>query len=184
MMHLTNEVNRANRRRLGFTLIELLVVIAIIALLIGILLPALGAARGSARRLVCSSNERSLAQLQLLYAFDNKDFYAGPNTSGGELDDVYLDGRDALTIDDIVGDSSATTPTQVGDWISPILGDSVGLSENRPLRLAQILNDYACAEAVEATSTAAKAEAEAAKAAEAAAKAVVAKPTKHVRATR
>ena len=47
-------------RRAGFTLIELLAVIAIVALLVAILLPALGEARGAARSLRCSTNLHSL----------------------------------------------------------------------------------------------------------------------------
>lgn len=59
----------------GFTLIELLVVIAIIALLIGILLPALGRARDSARRTVDLTNVRSMGLVMTLYANDNRDWY-------------------------------------------------------------------------------------------------------------
>ncbi|MEM8835022.1 MAG: type II secretion system protein [Planctomycetota bacterium] len=54
----------------GFTLIELLIVIAVIAVLIGILLPALGTARASAQRAQCASNMRQLVTAQILYAND------------------------------------------------------------------------------------------------------------------
>jgi prepilin-type N-terminal cleavage/methylation domain-containing protein/prepilin-type processing-associated H-X9-DG protein len=58
--------------RRAFTLIELLVVIAIIALLIGILLPAIGRARETARGLICQTNIRGVAQAGLVYAVDYK----------------------------------------------------------------------------------------------------------------
>lgn len=54
----------------GFTLIELLVVIAVIALLMGILMPALSAAREQGRRAVCAQNEKNTGLGLFLYAND------------------------------------------------------------------------------------------------------------------
>jgi prepilin-type N-terminal cleavage/methylation domain-containing protein/prepilin-type processing-associated H-X9-DG protein len=55
----------------GFTLVELLVVIAIIAVLMGILMPALGRVREQAKRLRCSSNLKSIGVGLALYAESN-----------------------------------------------------------------------------------------------------------------
>ena len=63
-------MSRMSKR--GFTLIELLVVMVIIALLVGLLLPALGRAREEARKTQCRSNLRQIGLAVNIYANDNK----------------------------------------------------------------------------------------------------------------
>lgn len=64
-------MQRFEGARRGFTLIELLVVIAIVALLIGMLMPALAGARDSARSVKCLASMRSLGVAMSLYNDDN-----------------------------------------------------------------------------------------------------------------
>jgi prepilin-type N-terminal cleavage/methylation domain-containing protein/prepilin-type processing-associated H-X9-DG protein len=79
-----------NDRRGGFTLIELLVVIAIIALLVGILLPALGSARETARRVKCLAHQRMIVLSATMYAENHPKGALVPTEGGGEDNLAWL----------------------------------------------------------------------------------------------
>jgi prepilin-type N-terminal cleavage/methylation domain-containing protein/prepilin-type processing-associated H-X9-DG protein len=88
-------------RRRAFTLIELLVVIAIIALLVGILLPALGGARRSARGGVCGTVLHGIGVALEAYSVDNRDFVVPSyNMTGVSGIDVPLDGWGPILVRD------------------------------------------------------------------------------------
>ena len=91
-------------KKKGFTLVELLVVIAIIALLMGILMPALSRVRQLAHRLVCGTNLSGIGKAMLIYANDNEEDYPIAGPIGAQWD----------------------TDGSLQDWVGPTRDDAFG----------------------------------------------------------
>lgn len=122
--------------RTGFTLVELLVVVAVIALLMGLLLPALSKARAAGFQAKGLSTQKQLV-LGLISYGNGADFaIPGINTSGRRLESIVS--TDATRLD-----KSGSMPTQSFDWMTAALAEDTNLPVTRSERLAYLLREYA-----------------------------------------
>lgn len=124
------------KRRRGFTLIELLVVVAVIALLIGVLLPALGSAQRSAFQAKGANNQRQFVLGIQAYANANNQEIPGMNSKGLRYQPATL----TPELQDRI-DRSPDLPVQNIDWMSAAI-DEGDLSPNRAERFFTLLDRF------------------------------------------
>ena len=96
------------KQRENFTLIELLVVIAIIAILAGMLLPALNQARNSAYSSKCLGNFKTYGTATALYTSDNKDYIMGYYNGNDSTRKTFYLGKSSGLLSDYVHETTGT----------------------------------------------------------------------------
>src|ERR1700685_2773330 len=116
----------------AFTLVELLVVIGIIALLIAILLPALGRARQQANLIACQSNLRSIGQLIHIYESENQGY--GPPIFDGKY---YYSFAHVLTLLNAQTYAALDNGADPPGWTPP-----VGTGQYMPKQVNGVFHDY------------------------------------------
>jgi len=130
-------VPRPCGRAAGFTLVELLVVMAVIAIMVGLLLPALSKTKEHARGTGCRSNMKQLALAFLLYSEDNADTLPWPGGVPGRANT-----NPNYEADWCFGGQKSINPNLSASWYVPGFGFSAECGSVYPYVMSQPRRQY------------------------------------------
>lgn len=129
-------MNELNGRR-GFTVVELSALIAVMGSLGGVLIPVGNRIQKVNLDTKSQWVHHDLARRQMMYMGDNNGAFTGPNTSGAAWNKELISSFGNKGIQTLEFDTAGGNPTNQGDWITPLVGDSYGFSANRAIRTLQ-----------------------------------------------
>lgn len=123
-----------NRSRSGFTIVDVLAVSGTMLAAAAVTQPVLEDAKDQSMAMTNRSQHQRLSARQSMFIAANDGQFASANVTGW-LSTPGPDQDPTL----FEGNQTASTPTQTMDWITPLLGDELGLSANRAIRTQEVL---------------------------------------------
>jgi len=125
--------------RKGYTRVEVMAAAVAGSLLVGVVAPTLGGARGAARITLCEDVLKGIGLDLMIYTTENEEWFPGVNTTG-----VNIRAKQVLSAGDPEVLNDSALPVQNFDWMTPLAAHDLELPENRAERWQAVWDRYRC----------------------------------------